>query len=116
MRVKMMKRILTAIIIAAMLVSVLAGCGKENNLTGAWKCELYSSEQIIEFTDDGRFIDHTSGAENRYRIKGGSIVVYVEDAPESELEIDYKIKDGKLVFGETEYVKTELPEYMKPAV
>ena len=42
--------------------------------------------------------------------------MYVEDAPESELEIDYKMKDGKLVFGEAEYIKTELPEYMKPMV
>ncbi len=83
-----------------------ASSGK-GKIVGKWVCELYSSEQIIEFTSDGKFIDHTSGSINHYSVSGNEIVTYIEDIPESEVEIEYKIKGDTLVFGNIEYKRYE---------
>lgn len=87
-------------------MSVFCSCGAGGgNVVGKWKCELYSSEQIIEFTSDGRFIDHTSYAENRYRVSGSEIVTYVEGEKGSEVAIPYKVNGTTLMLGETEYIR-----------
>ena len=101
-----MKRKLAAALLFLFAAVACAACAAgKANVTGVWSCELYGSEQILEFTDDGRFIDRTSFTENRYRIERGRIVVYVEDEPGSELSFDYKVEGDTLTFGGAEYTK-----------
>lgn len=66
----MKKSIITAILAAVLLVSAtLCSCGAGGgSIVGVWKCELYSSEQTVEFTSDGRFIDYVTFSENRYKM------------------------------------------------
>lgn len=100
------KRIFSVFAVVLVLVSVLASCAKfKGNVIGMWQCELYGSVQIIEFTDDGRFIDHTGGVENKYRIDGSDIVVFVEDVPESEVRLEYEVTGDTLKLGGAEYTK-----------
>lgn len=102
-----MKRVLIIFTVLLIIITCLISCSANGNikLIGKWSCELYGSEQIIEFTKDGSFIDHTSGSVNRYLVSGGKIVTYVEDTPESKVAIEYKVKGDILVFGNTEYKK-----------
>ena len=100
------KRIFSVFAVVLVLVSILASCAKfKGNVIGMWQCELYGSVQIIEFTDDGRFIDHTGGVENKYRIDGSDIVVFVEDVPESEVRLEYEVTGDTLKLGGAEYKK-----------
>lgn len=106
----MRRSIVAAILTAALLISAtLCSCGAGGgSVVGVWKCELYSSEQVIEFTSDGRFIDYVSGCENRYRTDGANIITYVDGVPGSEVAIPYKVKGSTLLLGETEYTKVEI--------
>ena len=101
-----MKRVLF-IFATLFIILCLVACSQNGNrnIIGKWSCELYGSEQIIEFTSDGSFIDHTSGSINRYLVSDGKIVTYVEDAPDSKVAIEYKIKNDTLTFGNIEYKK-----------
>lgn len=92
-----------------LLLVLLTACGQKKELVGVWRCELYGSELLVEFTDDGKFIDHTDSVENRYRIKGDSLEIYVQDAPESTLSIDFKVSGDTLTFGGAEYERVVLP-------
>ena len=93
------KRIFSVFAVVLVLVSILASCAKfRGNVIGMWQCELYGSVQIIEFTDDGRFIDHTG-------IDGSDIVVFVEDVPESEVRLEYEVTGETLKLGGAEYTK-----------
>ena len=74
---------------------------------GKWKCELYSSEQIIEFTKDGKFVDYGTLSENRYRLDGEYVITYVEGDASSEVKIPYRVKGNTLIFGGLEYTRTE---------
>lgn len=106
----MRKSIITAVFAITLLITAtLCSCGAEGgSVVGVWKCELYSSEQKIEFTSDGRFIDLITYSENRYRTEGSQIIIYVEDVPGSEVSMSYRVKGSTLVMGETEYTKVEI--------
>ncbi len=106
----MRKSIITAIFAITLLISAtLCSCGAGGgSVVGVWKCELYSSEQVIELTSDGRFIDLVSNSENRYRTDGRNIITYVDGVPGSEVAIPYKVKGSTLILGETEYTKVEI--------
>ena len=90
---------------------MIAGCGSQSkdlsvdHLAGRWKCELYGSELVIEFTDDGRFISHTDMSENCYRIEDGMIVTFVENILGSDVKVEAKVKDNILIFGGVEYIR-----------
>jgi hypothetical protein len=106
-----MKNKIRAFFLAAILTITvsLCSCGAEGgSVVGVWKCELYSSEQKIEFTSDGRFIDLVTFSENRYRTEDSKIIIYVEDVPGSEISMSYRVKGSTLVLGETEYTKVEI--------
>ncbi len=106
----MTKNITVTILAAVLLISAtLCSCGAGGgSVVGVWKCELYSSEQVIEFTSDGRFIDLVTYSENRYRTDGQNIITYVDGVPGSEVSIPYKVKGSTLILGETEYTKVEI--------
>ena len=112
-----MKNKITAVIFAVIILAavLLCSCGntRGGSVVGVWKCELYSSEQIIEFTSDGRFIDYISSSENRYRTDGSDIIIYVENEPDSEVSMKYKVKGATLVLGQTEYIKVETENVRK---
>ncbi len=99
-----------------MLVSTACGAPSKSltadDLVGRWKCELYGSELVIEFTDDGRFISHTDMSENFYRIENEMLVTYVDGIPDSEVAMSAKVNDEKLVLGGLEY--TRLDRYSSP--
>ena len=109
MKKKKLFALLAAVLFSVILLmfSACGAKGKSDALVGVWKCELYGSEQIIEFTADGRFIDRSSLDENRYQVKGDQVEVYVPDAPESRISFEYSVKDGILAFGGAEYTKAE---------
>lgn len=102
--------IITAILAVVLIISsTLCACGAGGgNVVGVWRCELYSSEQIIEFTSDGRFIDCVTYSENRYRTNGSKIIIYVEGEPNSEVSMPYRVNGSTLILGETEYTKVEI--------
>ena len=104
-----MKRI---IVIALLFLSVLTFicCSskevlKDSDVVGKWRCELYGSELVIEFTPDCRFISHTDGTENRYTVENGCIVTYVDGDVNSELAIEANVDGNVLTFGGVEYTK-----------
>ena len=106
-----MKRVFVDFAILLIIVASFSSCiGNKGKVVGKWVCELYGSEQIIEFTEDGSFIDHTSGSVNRYTVSGGKIVTYVEDVPESKIAIEYKVSGDTLVFGNAEYKKLSVSD------
>ena len=98
-----------------LLALALGACGAKQSAVGTWSCELYGSEQIIELTADGRFIDHTAAnvldaaidTENRYRIKGGALEIYVEEDPTSTVTLEYHVKDDVLTLGGVAYQRVE---------
>ncbi len=94
---------------SALLLLTLTACGEKSKLVGVWRCELYGSDLIVEFTRDGKFVDHIDSVENRYRVKGKKLEIYVEDAPESMLEIDFSVKGDTLTFGGAEYERVKQP-------
>lgn len=101
----MKKSLLASLLVA---VALLCGCSdKQKNdtekLDGVWVCELYGSALVIEFTDDGRFIDRTSFTENNYKIENGKIITYVDGVQDSELALEYSLDGDTLVFGGVEY-------------
>lgn len=98
---------------SALLLLTLTACGEKSKLIGLWRCELYGSDLIVEFTRDGKFIDHTDSAENRYRVKGKTLEIYVEDDPESTLSIDFSVKGDTLTFGGAEYERLEQPSALE---
>lgn len=109
-----MKRItLMGILLAALVV--LCACGTKGSVVGIWSCELYGSEQVIEFTSDGKFIDHTltkvfdstMNTENRYRIHNASVEIYVEGDPASVVALEYSVKDDVLTLGGVAYQRIE---------
>ncbi len=110
----MKNRILLPLFALSLLLLLLTACGQKKELVGVWKCELYGSELVVEFTADGKFIDRTDSVENRYRIKGDSLEIYVEDAPESALSIDFKVSGDTLTFGGAEYKRVVLPVTSEP--
>lgn len=97
---------LLSLLLAVMCLDACSGAGKDK-IIGKWVCELYGSDLVIEFADDGSFIDHTSGSNNKYFVSDGKIVTYVEGVPESEIAIDFEINDDVLIFGNTEYKRYE---------
>ena len=101
----MMKKPAVLAVILAFAALSLFACSKDGKDTpvGTWSTELYGSEQIIEFTTDGYFFDHTSGYVNRYRTEGNNIVTYVEGEEGSEISLPYSVKDDVLVYGRAEY-------------
>ena len=98
--------LLLALLLAVMCLDACSDAGKDK-IIGKWVCELYGSDLVIEFSEDGSFIDHTSGSINKYFVSDGKIVTYVEGVPESEIAIDFEVKDGLLIYGKTEYKKYE---------
>lgn len=106
---KKANKFLTLLLIVASIMIVICSCAKDININpvGKWKCELYSSEQVIEFTKDGRFIDYGTLSENRYRLEGENVVTFVEGDPSSEVAIPYNVKGNTLVFGGLEYTRVE---------
>ena len=99
-----------AVVSVLLLALMLSACAdKSQKIVGCWNCELYGSEQIIEFTSDGHFIDHTNLGDNRYRFQGSDLVIYVEDEPESALRFDYSVKGDILTLGNVEYTRISDP-------
>ena len=101
----MKKHIFITVLIIVML---LCGCQEaytltESELAGKWRCELYGSELIIEFTPDNRFISHTDGIENRYAVEDGYIITYVEGFYDEGVKIKASVNDGILTYGGVEY-------------
>lgn len=90
---------------------LIVGCGSPSvdlsadDLVGKWRCELYGSELLIEFTDDGRFISYTDMSENCYRIENEAVVTYVDGVLESEVTMKAKVTGDKLVLGGLEYTR-----------
>lgn len=102
----MKKYIFTAICIA--IVIVLCCCSashtlSESDIVGKWRCELYGSELIIEFTPDNRFISHTDGMENRYAVEDGYVITYVEGFFDEGIKLEAYVTDGVLTYGGVEY-------------
>ena len=102
----MKKCIFTAICIA--IVIVLCCCSashtlSESDVVGKWRCELYGSELLIEFTPDNHFISHTDDTENRYAVENGYIITYVEGCYDDGVKIEASIRDGVLIYGGVEY-------------
>ncbi len=116
-----MKQKYSLLIFLTLAVFILTACGSKGNLVGTWSCELYGSELVIEFTDDGRFIDrtasdifnYTGGTENQYRIRNGKLEVYVEDDPASVVTLEYRVDGDVLTLGGVEYKRVTLPETAK---
>ena len=105
------KRCLVAIV-CVMVVVTLGGCVSSDTLSqaelvGKWRCELYGSELIIEFTPDNRFISHTDGAENCYDVDNGYIITYVEGCYDDGVKIKAELNDDVLIFGGVEYTPVE---------
>ena len=101
----MKKTLVLSLITLAFLATLCACKDNKEDLAGVWQTDLYGSQQIIEFTKDGYFIDHTTGDVNRYRISGGKIVTYVEGEKSSEVAIPYSIEGDTLKYGVAEYTK-----------
>ena len=101
-----MKRIVCILLVTLGAV-MFAACVKKPSPVGLWRCELYGPETVLELTADGDFIDHTDGSVNKYRIRGNSIVTFVEDVPDSEVALPYDIRDGKLYLGSVAYERVE---------
>ena len=116
-----MKQKYSLLIFLTLAVFVLTACGSKGSVVGTWSCELYGSELVIEFTDDGRFIDrtasdifnYTGGTENQYRIRNGKLEVYVEDDPTSVVTLEYSVDGDVLTLGGVEYKRVTLPETAK---
>ena len=77
---KKANKLLTILLSAVSIMIVMCSCAKDININpvGKWSCELYSSEQIIEFTKDGKFIDYGTHSETRYRLEVVNVVTFVE--------------------------------------
>lgn len=113
-----MKKLLGFIPVFLAAVCLLCACANKGNVIGVWSCELYGSEQIIEFTSDGKFIDRTvtgffgnaDGTENCYRVKNGKLEIYVEEDPTSTVTLEYSVKDDTLTLGGVEYQRVEIPK------
>ena len=100
------------ILISVLTLFVLVGCTakaalKDADVVGKWRCELYGSELLIEYTPDSRFISHTDGTENRYTVENGCIVTYVEGDVSSEISLDAKVDGDTLTYGGVEYTRVE---------
>ena len=85
------------------------GCSKnlQNGLVGKWKCELYGSDLLIEFTHDGKFIDHTTGAVNSYTAKKDLITTFIDGYDDSKVTLTYSVIDNRLYYGGVEYIRIE---------
>lgn len=107
-----MKKRIGLLLLLILIIAVTFSCSNmehdKNLIVGKWRCELYSSDLVIEFTKDGRFIDHSSFAENKYRLENGCVVVYIENMPETEVKIEFEVSEDKLIFGELEYKRINL--------
>ena len=112
-RVYVMKKILVLASTLGLVIELLCACGAKESVVGLWSCEFYGSEQVVEFTADGRFVDHSllnlsvssQDTENRYRIKGSNVEIYVEDDPSSTVELEYSVKDDVLTLGGVQYTR-----------
>ena len=92
-----------------LLVLLCTACGGKPSPVGTWRCASIGSESVIELTYDGDFIDHVSGAANKYRLQHGCIVTYVEDEPGSEVALPYEMRGGMLYIGDAAYERVENP-------
>ena len=106
-----MKKIVVWFILAPTLFAIV-GCAakapiKDADIVGKWRCELYGSELLIEFTPDSRFISHTDGTENRYTVENGCIVTYVEGDVSSEISLEASVDGNTLTYGGVEYTRVE---------
>ena len=102
-----MKKIIV-LLLSVLMFLAFACCSSEaalseSDVVGKWRCELYGSELVIEFTPDSRFISHTDGTENRYTVENGCIVTYVEGDVNSELAIEASVDGDTLTYGGVEY-------------
>lgn len=108
-----MKKNLVLASALGLVIGLLCACGAKESVVGMWSCELYGSEQVVEFTADGRFVDHSllnlsvssQDTENRYRIKSSKVEIYVEDDPSSTVALDYSVKDDVLTLGGVQYTR-----------
>ena len=108
-----MKKNLVLASALGLVIGLLCACGAKESVVGMWSCELYGSERVVEFTADGRFVDHSllnlsvssQDTENRYRIKSSKVEIYVEDDPSSTVALDYSVKDDVLTLVGVQYTR-----------
>ena len=104
MRIVTMKKTLAALGACVLL----AACAPKTTVSpvGTWVTDTFGTERIIEFTADGAFIDHSDGAENRYRVEGDTIVTFVEGEEASAFALPFHIDGDTLTFGGAAYTRT----------
>lgn len=106
-----MKNMSKKIIFALVLVLMLCACAKNSpSVVGRWRDE--TTGRVVEYTADGLYYEfineNFTTDKTNYRVKNGKIEYYIPDAPESEYEVEYEVKDGKLIIeGTIEYIPYE---------
>ncbi len=105
---------LLAALAASLILAACSSSSAARELVGVWQCELYGSALVIEFTDDGHFIDRISGADNRYTVSGGTLTAFVPDDPESGIVLSFSVNGDTLSLGGVEYERLTEGKADKP--
>lgn len=93
-----MKKIYVLALALLMMLTFLSCAGAKDDLVGKWIDQ--KTEQVYEYTSDGHYYEYTNESfttdKTLYKVSGGKITYYIEDSPESEYTVSYRIKNGNI--------------------
>lgn len=100
-----MKKLFISVLLTVFLC--LISCQKSADITGSYTVE--GMDSVFTFTSDGKItVNDEVDSYSRYKIKGDTIVTYI-DGLDGEISLPFEKTERGFKMGDVEYIK--LPEY-----
>lgn len=102
-----MKLRFISVFLLVILAFSLASCAQGTDITGSYT--VAGMDNVYTFTSDGKiYCNDETESISRYRVKGNTIITYI-DGVEETVELPFKKTEDGFMMGDVEY--RLLPEY-----